>query len=148
MKATLTTALVMSMAAVALPANAQWLNHPTPNIPRTSDGKPNLAAPAPRGGDGHPDLSGVWTVAQTFPPLIGVPIEALTAESKTLIHEREENLFRDRPAFRCHPNGPETVRGWRRIIQTFSMIAIAYENLTYRLIFMDARRLEANPERT
>jgi hypothetical protein len=89
--------------------DAQWLNHPTPNIPRTSDGKPNLAAPAPRGGDGHPDLSGVWTVAQSFPPLIGVPIEALTAESKTLIHEREENLFRDRPAFRCHPNGPETV---------------------------------------
>lgn len=128
--------------------DAQWLTHPTPNIPRTSDGKPNLAAPAPRSEHGHPDLSGVWTVAQTFPPLIGVPLEALTAESKTLVHEREENFFRDRPAFRCHPNGPEVVRGWRRIIQTPSLIAIAYDNLTYRLIFMDGRRLEANPHRT
>ena len=37
--------------------------------PRTSDGKPNLAAPAPRSEHGRPDLSGLWTVAQTFPPL-------------------------------------------------------------------------------
>ena len=42
----------------AIPAEAQWLDRPTPNIPRTSDGKPNLAAPAPRGADGHPDLTG------------------------------------------------------------------------------------------
>jgi hypothetical protein len=40
------------------------------------------------------------------------------------------------------------VIGWRRIIQTPSVIAIAYETLTYRLIFMDGRALEANPERT
>ena len=39
---------------------AQWINHPTPGIPRTSDGKPNLAAPAPRTSDGKPDLSGLW----------------------------------------------------------------------------------------
>jgi hypothetical protein len=39
---------------------AQWLNHPTPGIPRTPDGKPNLTASAPRTADGKPDLSGVW----------------------------------------------------------------------------------------
>src|SRR5215469_6769090 len=56
----------MSAAAVAvilvLPvtAFAQWLNYPTPGIPRLSDGKPNLAAPAPRKSDGKPDLSGIW----------------------------------------------------------------------------------------
>ena len=33
----------------AIPAEAQWLDRPTAGIPRTSDGKPNLAAPAPRG---------------------------------------------------------------------------------------------------
>ena len=53
MRGALTVAIVVSSAAVALPANGQWLNHPTPNIPRTSDGKPNLAAPAPRAADGH-----------------------------------------------------------------------------------------------
>jgi hypothetical protein len=29
-------------------APAQWLNYPTPEIPRTPDGKANLSAPAPR----------------------------------------------------------------------------------------------------
>jgi hypothetical protein len=41
-------------------AHAQWLNYPTPGIPRLSDGAPNLAAPTPRAPDGRPDLSGIW----------------------------------------------------------------------------------------
>ena len=41
-------------------ASAQWLGYPTPGIPRTPDGKPNLSAPAPKTADGKPDLSGVW----------------------------------------------------------------------------------------
>src|SRR4051812_38923287 len=40
----------------------QWLGYPTPGIPRLADGKPNLSAPAPKGPDGKPDLSGVWAV--------------------------------------------------------------------------------------
>ena len=84
MRGALTVAVVVSFAA-PLPANAQWLNHPTPNIPRTFDGKPNLAAPAPRAADGHPDLSGPWVGRST---LIRVPEDALTARSKALIHER------------------------------------------------------------
>ena len=48
------------LALVSSAAYAQWLNLPTPGIPRTSAGKPNLAAPAPRAPDGKPDLSGVW----------------------------------------------------------------------------------------
>jgi hypothetical protein len=44
---------------------AQWLNFPTPGIPRTRDGKPNLSAPAPRTADGKPDLSGVWMHERT-----------------------------------------------------------------------------------
>jgi hypothetical protein len=38
----------------------QWLHYKTPGVPRTTDGKPKLDAPAPRAPDGHPDLSGVW----------------------------------------------------------------------------------------
>src|SRR5688572_20534734 len=51
------------VAAIALGAttiSAQWLRYPTPGIPRTRDGKPNLLARAPRTADGKPDFSGVW----------------------------------------------------------------------------------------
>ena len=48
------------LAAGTTPAAAQWLDRPWPGIPRTADGKPNLAAPAPRGPDGRPDLTGIW----------------------------------------------------------------------------------------
>src|SRR6516162_2327454 len=98
MNRVLAVAIVMSSAAAAVPANGQWLNHPTPNIPRTSNGKPNLAAPPPRAADGHVDLSGVWTGR---PAVIRVPDEALTPTSKALVREREENYFKDRPAFNC-----------------------------------------------
>jgi len=41
------------------------VNYPTPGIPRTRDGKPNLTARAPRASNGKPDLSGVWHVEAT-----------------------------------------------------------------------------------
>ena len=48
-----------------VPLSAQWLHYPTPGVPRTPDGKPNLSAPAPKTADGKPDLSGVWVSAGT-----------------------------------------------------------------------------------
>ncbi len=54
--------LLVLFALLSTCAHAQWLNFPTPEVPRTPDGKPNLAAPAPRALDGKPDLSGVWHV--------------------------------------------------------------------------------------
>jgi hypothetical protein len=139
------TVLAASLVTVALPSDAQWLTHPTPNIPRTASGAPHLSAPAPRGADGRPDLSGPWMGRAA---LIRVPADALTPHSKALIQEREETYFRDRPSFQCQPSGPEAIAGWRRIIQTPTLIAIAYDNLTYRFIFMDGRTLEADPHPT
>src|SRR5688572_29007667 len=55
--------LVFAASLLATPAYAQWLNYPTPGVPRLPDGKPNLAAPTPRTSDGKPDLSGIWTGA-------------------------------------------------------------------------------------
>jgi hypothetical protein len=50
--------------AAVLCVEAQWLNHRDLRIPRTADGKPNLAAPAPR-FEGKPDLTGVWQAERT-----------------------------------------------------------------------------------
>lgn len=59
------TRSVLMLAAAVVNGHAQWVNYPTPGIPRTRDGKPNLSAPAPRASDGKPDLSGLWQVEPT-----------------------------------------------------------------------------------
>src|SRR5437016_5518502 len=45
---------------LAVPAAAQWLNLPTPGVPRGRDGKPDLTAKAPKSSGGKPDFSGIW----------------------------------------------------------------------------------------
>ena len=144
MKPSLAASLAFFMA-VAASADAQWLKQPTPNIPRTAEGKPDLTAPPPRMSDGHPDLSGVWT--NRGAAFIG-PDDTLTPAAKELVRAREENYFKDRPAFQCRPTGPEVKAFFKRIVQTPTLITILYEDLTYRLIFTDGRMLEPDPERT
>lgn len=45
---------------------AQWPSYPTPGVPRTKDGKPNMTAPTPRAADGKPDLTGIWQNDRTI----------------------------------------------------------------------------------
>jgi hypothetical protein len=59
--------------------SAQWPAYPTPGVPKTDDGKPNLSGPVPRTADGKPDLSGVWEY--TRPP--GAPAPAPANPSPT-----------------------------------------------------------------
>jgi hypothetical protein len=72
-------------AFLSIGAHAQWLNYPTPGVARTRDGRPDLAAPAPRAADGKPDISGVWHVQ---------PISL--AEWKRILGDRFEAEFRVR----------------------------------------------------
>jgi hypothetical protein len=52
--------LLVLLALAIFPLAAQWQNLPTDGIPRTTEGKINMSAPAPRKPDGKPDLSGIW----------------------------------------------------------------------------------------
>jgi hypothetical protein len=61
MKTALNAICVLAMlAGTAKLASAQWPAYPTPRVPKTAAGQPDLNAPAPRRPDGKPDLSGVW----------------------------------------------------------------------------------------
>jgi hypothetical protein len=57
--------LVVLLGLLAACAPAQWIHSPTPGIPRTRSGQPNLSAPAPRTANGKPDLSGLWQAERT-----------------------------------------------------------------------------------
>jgi len=52
--------IAILLATTTLPLVAQWLHSPTPGVPRTPNGKPDLTALAPRTSNGKPDFSGVW----------------------------------------------------------------------------------------
>ena len=127
-----------------IPAGAQWLDRPTPGIPRTHAGKPNLTAPAPRGPDGKPDLTGVWNGPDPAPRPDPAGMQPWVRD---LVGQRQEEFFKTRPVYQCLPSGPEAERfgGWKRILQTPTAIAILNDDLTYRMIFMDGRELEADP---
>src|SRR5262245_41893037 len=117
-----------SLALLTTPGSTQWLNHPTPGIPRTADGKPNLAAPAPRTPDGKPDFTGLWTGPNPFDQRENPP--EMSAWAKDVTRRRAEEFFRTRPMFQCLPSGPETFSQstgggvWKRILQTPSLMAI------------------------
>lgn len=141
MKLIITTLMLM---AITLPASAQWLDRQWPGIPRTSDGSPDLEAPAPVGADGKPDFTGIWNGT---PPVASLELDYLQPWAVELAQQRQQQYYRERPLFRCLPNGPETesFAGWKRFIHTPAALVILNEDLTYRVIHLDGRELEENP---
>src|SRR5262249_32876118 len=161
--------VLLACIAVALPSTyGQWIDYPTPGIPRTPDGKPNLAAPAPRTVAGKPDLTGIWQPEDNrpCPPVIGcndmkvpqevfnlgwglkggLPYQSWAAET---LKTRMSRNGQDDPTTHCLPGGPvkvHTERLLRKFVQTPELLVILSErNVSYRQIFLDGRPLESDP---
>lgn len=142
-------ALVVSSA---MPAEAQWLKTPTPGIPRTSDGKPNLAAPAPKTPDGQPDLSGIWrTDALAFSLDVTTDLKPgeILPWAATLAKERTARFSTDHPSYRCMPEiGPTYNYTTFKFIQNAASLAMLPEGGPYRQILLDGRALPEDPQPT
>src|SRR5215813_15100993 len=152
MKASL---IVVATIGLSAPLTAQWLNQPTPGIPRTADGKPDLTAPAPRTPDGKPDLSGLWNrISPKYHRNIAADLkpEEIQSWAQALVEQRREDLGRDYMNVQCVPLGPGYVTAaditgaeMMKIVQTPGLIVILNPDLTYRQIFLDGRALEVAP---
>ena len=153
-----TLMLLFLVGLVSRSATAQWLHYPSPGIPRTPDGKPNLSAPPPRSQDGKPDLSGLWTydlpaipnAVQVDQQRFQVNLEeiVLTPEGKALRQKRRENYF---PGAQCLPsNLPKlTATLPYKILILKGMVVFLYEEENrFRQIFMDGRELPKDPNPT
>jgi hypothetical protein len=155
-KPMLTRLLTILLAAPTLVVlHAQWLNYPTPGIPRLPNGQPNLAAPAPRTPDGKPDLSGVWNrISPKYRVNIAADLKPGDVQpwAKNLVQQRTENFGKDSMGALCLPLGPQyatdadsTAGGMMKIAETPGLILILNPDLTYRQIYMDGRPLETSP---
>jgi len=146
--------------------SAQWLDYPTPNVPHSADGKPNLNAPAPRTADGKPDFSGMWgwvtrsnclghcddfQVSREF-----INIASSLAPNKLPYQPGVADLVKKRsaqqdldPNVHCMPR--DAPRIWtddyykRIFMAPDRMIILTERNMQYRQIFMDGRRLPEDP---
>jgi hypothetical protein len=146
-------ALTVLICATSIPAAAQWIHYPTPGIPRTADGKPNLTAPAPKTPDGKPDLSGIWLtpsgrwLQNLAADLAEVPF---TPWARALYNERRENNGKGRPSERCISHGVtdfDALGTPTKVIQTPAVTVILFEAYNhYRQIFTDGRPLPTDPQ--
>jgi hypothetical protein len=167
-------AAVVAATLASEPLAAQWIYYPTPGVPRTADGSPDLGAPAPRGAGGKPDFSGIWTAAgEALPqcegqadcieqmplPLVavnightlpgGLPYQPWAAD---LVREHAAASGADDPHARClPPNFPRAFSfpQFKKIVQLPDLIVILHEfNASYRQIHLDGRPLPEDPSPT
>jgi hypothetical protein len=145
----------------------QWISYPTAGVPRTSDGRPDLAAACPRTADGKPDLSGLWVmptrregnanfpgcepVSDEFVNIAatlkdGLPYQAWAAD---LVKTRQTEQRVNDPLSHCAPVGPvrlHTFPGMRKVAQTPGLLILMNElGTNYRQIFTDGRPLPEDP---
>ena len=153
----LSSGVAVTVLALLLstPAAAQWLDYPTPGIPRLPDGKANLSAPVPRTTDGKPDLTGVWrgagplyrfNIAQNLKP------EDIRPWAEALFLQRVRDSRKDSPLARCLPVSVpfHNFFDLTRIVQTPALLVILHEspNSPHRTVFTDGRDLPKDPNPT
>ncbi len=160
---------VMALLLFVSTASAQWTKDPLSSIPRTSDGKPNLSAPAPRTPDGKVDLSGTWLAdpdpngsrqnvenmrfSQYF---VNVAADLKPEEvpfqpwAKTLFTQYLQNDGRDSPATYCKPTTVPQLDSHPlpyKIVQSPRLIIFLYEeNTVFRQVFIDGRQAVKDAE--
>ncbi len=167
--------LAASAFCFATPLYAQWLKYPTAHVPRTPDGKPNLAAPTPRTADGHPDFSGLWLTGDgaTCPPAkdgsfqschIELPISRYGVdiakavpggppyrpETAAIVKKRMAENAKDDPHARCLPDTFLRLYGLPHMQKWVEipglLIMLDEDNATYRQVFTDGRPLPQDPD--
>lgn len=164
-------AVALALAVSVSIQAAQWPNRPSPSVPRTPDGSPNLAAPPPRTPDGRPDLSGVW---EALADPGGKPggIEGIVAPrylqdvtrdatgdgplmlpwADALYKARAANQFLDNPQIRCLPSGVPRLHALTapyKMVQGRDLVMVLYELGTmFRQIFLDGRGHPVDPQPT
>jgi hypothetical protein len=147
--------------------DAQWLRYPTAGVPRTAAGAPDLEAPAPRGADGKPDLSGTWDVDHNKPCPKDGCFDMYVGQEFTdigwslagglpylpwaaaITRKRTEELRKEDPTSYCLPIGLvrlHTIPLLKKIVQVPGLIVILNEHsVSYRQIFTDGRPLPVDP---
>ena len=159
----LLAACLLAISAAST-AGGQWLNYPTPGLPRLPDGRPNLDATPGRTAEGRPDLSGIWIkdtpnsldyfydLAKDLKPEEVV----MTPWAAAVARQRESRRHIDDPWGYClAPPGVPRINvappSAFKIVQTPTVLALLYEldtNPTFRQIHTDGRPLPTNPEPT
>jgi hypothetical protein len=170
---TLAALMIVAVGAISAPALGQWLDYPTPGVPRTPEGAPDLKAPAPRTAEGTPDFSGMWFANVPAKDYctekdciqeermareqinLGIKLDGglpYTEWSKGEMAIRRANGGREDPHTYCLP--PNFPRAWTlpqyiKIVQTPSLMVLLHEfNAAYREVFMDGRPLPEDPNPT
>jgi hypothetical protein len=129
----------------------RWLDYPWQGVPRTKDGKVDVAASAPKTADGKTDFSGVWGL-DAGPSLFWIAGNPKPGYAKPwvekVLQERDANLGFDDPVVHCLPEGPRFTHFLafpKKIVQTPTLIVVLGEDMAYRQIFLDGRGLPKDP---
>ena len=159
-------AMIMVMAVSVATLSAQWPKQPTPGVPRTASGEPDMNGPVPKTADGKPDLSGVWRggggaggrQGAAAPPPGGPPVAGfrdvaqnikgglpLTPCGAELLKTRVAGNSKDNPEAHCLPMGIiqlHTQGAPRKFFQMpRSLVILCEASWERREIFTDGRRL-------